>query len=260
MRQARPKGKPPWAWTLAASLLVPGVLVGRADADPAPGCAAPLQVRPLATPGDDASGGAPDSAGPGDYRHNLRPTRLGWPTLSHWCVWIEPIGPSGPGLLWDQRWMAAVDGALATWEQRLSISRVSSPEQAQILIWRRKPPLRHNRASHGRAELQLQEVQRNGQWQIEPLVSVDISPGQAQPAIQATALHELGHAVGLWGHSDQSGDVMAVAPGAKPLLQLSSRDQRTLEWLYRQPGLGASATRVAAPPAAGPARPAPDAN
>ena len=243
---------------LAFALVLVPSLGARAADGPEPSCPVAMAVRPLAIPADGSHGPAPIPAGPGDYRGQLQPTHLGWPTLKHWCVWIEPVSASGPGLLWDQRWFAAVDGALATWEQRLPISRVNTPEQAQILLWRRKPPLRHNRASHGRAELELQEVQRNGHWQIEPMVSVAISPGQAQPAIQATALHELGHAFGLWGHSDQSGDVMAVAPGAKPLLQLSPRDLATLNWLYQQPGL--APTPAAAPPAAGLTPLAPGAN
>ena len=85
-------------------------------------------------------------------------------------------------------------------------------------------------------------MQRQGTWQLEPNVTVLISPGQAQPAIQATALHELGHAFGLWGHSDQPGDAMAVSPGAQPILQLSNRDLRTLQWLQQQPGLSQPAT------------------
>jgi predicted Zn-dependent protease len=73
-------------------------------------------------------------------------------------------------------------------------------------------------------------------------VTVLISPGQAPLAIQATALHELGHAFGLWGHSDQAGDAMAVKPGPTPILDLSERDQRTLRWLQQQPGLSPSTT------------------
>jgi predicted Zn-dependent protease len=85
--------------------------------------------------------------------------------------------------------------------------------------------------------LQLLQVQRAGVWSLEPQVAVLISPGQAEPAIQATALHELGHAFGLWGHSDQPGDAMAVSPGAQPVLELSPRDRATLRWLQAQPGL-----------------------
>ena len=88
-----------------------------------------------------------------------------------------------------------------------------------------------------RAVLQLLQVQRAGGWSLEPQVAVLISPGQAEPAIQATALHELGHAFGLWGHSDQPGDAMAVSPGAQPVLELSPRDRATLRWLQAQPGL-----------------------
>jgi predicted Zn-dependent protease len=55
-------------------------------------------------------------------------------------------------------------------------------------------------------------------------------------------LHELGHAFGLWGHSDQPSDAMAAKPGAKPILELSERDQRTLRWLQQQPGLNPSPT------------------
>ena len=155
---------------------------------------------------------------------------------------MEPVNNIGPTGIWEQRWHQAVIAAIATWQHHLGISLVNQPEQAQVLVQRRRPPLRNNRASHGRAELQLLEVQRQGAWQLEPNVTVMISPGQAQPAIQATALHELGHAFGLCGHSDQAGDVMATIPGAKPILQLSHRDLRTLQWLQQQPGLSQPAT------------------
>ena len=83
--------------------------------------------------------------------------------------------------------------------------------------------------------LALVEVSRGGTWRLEPHVEVLISPGQRELAIEATALHELGHAFGLWGHSDDAGDAMAVAPGADPVVTLSDRDRATLRWLYRQP-------------------------
>ena len=132
--------------------------------------------------------------------------------------------------------------ALATWQRHLAITLVDQPDRAQVLVERRRPPRLNNRASHGRAVLQLLEVQRQQTWQLEPRVMVLISPGQAQPAIQATALHELGHAFGLWGHSDQPGDAMAANPGATPILDLSERDRRTLRWLQQQHGLSPSPT------------------
>ncbi|MFM7549046.1 MAG: hypothetical protein ACKO8I_09255, partial [Cyanobacteriota bacterium] len=72
---------------------------------------------------------------------------------------------------------------------------------------------------------------------LEPRVTVMISPGQRLEAIEATALHELGHAFGLWGHSDNPADAMAATPGPQPIRGLSQRDRATVLWLQQQPGL-----------------------
>ena len=152
-------------------------------------------------------------------------------------MWLEPVSDRGPTGIWEQRWHQSVSQALQTWQQHLRITVVEQPEQAQVQLIRRRPPIQNQRASHGRAVLELLEVKRLGEWQLEPKVTVLISPGQAPTAIQATALHELGHAFGLWGHSDRADDVMAVKPGAAPRLTLSERDLRTLQWLQEQPGL-----------------------
>ncbi|MCP9830112.1 peptidase [Synechococcus sp. HJ21-Hayes] len=168
----------------------------------------------------------------------MRPTPAGWPRRDHWCLWVEPISDTEPTGIWQQRWHGAVLAAVATWQRQLPITLVSDPTRAQVLVQQRRPPLRNQRASHGRAQLQLLEVKRDGPWQLEPRVEVLISPGQGPRAIQATALHELGHAFGLWGHSDQPGDAMASQPGAEPVLELSPRDRATLQWVQQQPGLG----------------------
>ncbi len=155
---------------------------------------------------------------------------------------MEPVRDAGPTGIWEQRWHQAVIQAITTWQRDLAITVVAHTEQAQVLVERRRPPILNNRASHGRATLQLLEVKRDGPLQLEPRVAVLISPGQSPAAMQANALHELGHAFGLWGHSDQPSDVMAVQPGAQPILELSERDRRTVQWLQQQPGLRPAAT------------------
>jgi len=196
-------------------------------------------------PSDRPAPAAPQADPSGlDYRHRLQTTPFGWPRRDHWCVWVEPAASGGAAARWEQIWLRAVAAALASWGELLPISRVPDPAQAQLLVLRQRPPLSNGRASHGRAELQLALVQRSlphpgGEpvAQLEPRVTVRISPGQRAEAIEATALHELGHGFGLWGHSDHAEDAMAAVPGPRPIRRPSARDRATLLWLQSQPGL-----------------------
>ena len=172
------------------------------------------------------------------YASSLATTSLGWPSLPHWCVWVQPSSSAVPDR-WEQRWSTAVQGALDQWSGVVPLQRVDTADRAHVLLQRRKPPLKSVggrwRASNGRSLLQLLQVRRQQTWRFEPQVTVLVSPHLRAAVLQSTALHELGHAFGLWGHSPDPTDVMAVHQGQQPVLALSAQDRVTLRWLRQQP-------------------------
>ena len=171
------------------------------------------------------------------YASSIATTSLGPPVLKHWCVWVQPADAL-PANRWDQRWLNAVSSALTTWGALVPLTRVDSPEQANVMIWRQRPARRQVagvwRASNGRTQLQVVDVQRQDRRRLEPQVKVMVSPGLRAEALQATVLHELGHAFGLWGHSSVPTDALAVSQGESPVLVLSERDRLTLVWVMQQ--------------------------
>lgn len=197
-----------------------------------------VKLARLTSGADQAKAAETPGLDPVGYSQRLATSALGPPVLPLWCVWVEPVVQARPDR-WQRRWSNAVDSALATWEQVLPIVRVRDPKRAQVLIERRRPPRRQLslgwRASNGRSLLEVLSVQRQQAWRLEPRVTVLVSPELRATVLEATALHELGHAFGLWGHSDEAADVMAVFQGGEPALALSQRDRLTLEWLRQQP-------------------------
>ena len=171
------------------------------------------------------------------YASSIATTSLGPPVLKHWCVWVQPAAAT-PANRWDQRWLDQVSSALTTWRALVPLTLVDNPDQANVLIHRQRPARRQVagvwRASNGRTQLQVVDVQRQGRRRLEPLVKVMVSPGLRAEALQATALHELGHAFGLWGHSSVPTDVLATSQGESPVLVPSQRDRLTLAWVMRQ--------------------------
>ena len=171
------------------------------------------------------------------YASSIATTSLGPPVLNHWCVWVQPADAT-PVNRWDQRWLDQVSSALTTWGALVPLTLVDNPDQANVLIHRQRPARRQVagvwRASNGRTQLQVVDVQRQGRRRLEPLVKVMVSPGLRAEALQATALHELGHAFGLWGHSSVPTDVLAISQGERPVLVPSQRDRLTLAWVMQQ--------------------------
>ena len=109
------------------------------------------------------------------YASSIATTSLGPPVLKHWCVWVQPAAAT-PVNRWDQRWLDQVSSALNTWGALVPLTLVDNPDQANVLIHRQRPARRQVagvwRASNGRTQLQVVDVQREGHRRLEPLVKV----------------------------------------------------------------------------------------
>lgn len=109
---------------------------------------------------------------------------------------------------------------------------VDTLNQSQIdFRWRRV-----DRNSLGHCEY---EIDAHGRL-FSAEIQIGISDGVLHSAYQDTGevrhtiLHEIGHALGLTGHSDHPDDIMYV-PHQYGVYRLSQRDAETLRWLYRLP-------------------------
>ncbi len=73
-------------------------------------------------------------------------------------------------------------------------------------------------------------LERGGWASID--LAVEDGEGEALPreSVRRTATHELGHALGIWGHSPDAGDIMAVRPQTDGV---SRADVNTLRIAYR---------------------------
>lgn len=146
-----------------------------------------------------------------------------------------------------QTWVTFVSQAVAEWSVYFPLKIVDDPETADITIWRRRPGLRLSDtgeilpARSAEANYQLYHIsQENSSNLTEKLpeilahkFTIFLSPTQTGSYIQSAAKHELGHALGIWGHSPLETDVMYLAQviNSPPI---SPRDINTLQRIYQQ--------------------------
>jgi predicted Zn-dependent protease len=168
----------------------------------------------------------------GDYFDQVRPVKVGalvWSNLPI-RVYIEPA-PTGT-LMKPEVWQTAISQAVKEWQPYLSLKLVNAASEADIRVSASSPPQKHGarvRSAETSYELYVGEHQT-----LAHRVAVRIRPSQTSQYLTAAARHELGHALGIWGHSLNPTDVMYFAQVRTPP-GISARDINTLKRVYLQP-------------------------
>ncbi|HEY9669682.1 MAG TPA: peptidase [Coleofasciculaceae cyanobacterium] len=212
------------------------------DSLPAP------QIHPLPTPLAQWQ----DATDAGDYFSQIKPTPLGYLIWSQFPIRIYVERPKDPteasaSIQRFQKWVDAVLQAVQEWTLYLPLEVVTQPEVADIAILHERPPLQASfnretgqfnipraRSAETRYEFYLGQAKNASQQILLQRFTIKLSPHQTADYTLATARHELGHALGIWGHSPFPTDTMYFSQVRNPP-QISARDINTLKRIYEQP-------------------------
>ena len=202
----------------------------------------PLQTHPLPTPLNQWQ----DQPYSGDYFDQIEPSVAGYLLWSEFPIKIyfdRPDNPSDTAATTRRfnQWVSAVETSISEWNSYLPMTEVDRAELADIIIERNDPPIDvqvdpetgqldipRARTAQARYEFYIENNQL-----LHKMV-IQISPRLSQVATLSAARHELGHGLGIWGHSLQENDVLYFSQVSSSI-PISSRDINTLKKIYEQP-------------------------
>ena len=192
-----------------------------------------------------------DPQNTGDYFNRITPTPLGYLIWSEFPVKIYFDHPKENNNNIEasqkrfQQWEKAVETALKEWNEVIPLTIVQQPELADIIVDRVSPAIIKGKINPetglfdlAKARSAITSYQFYLSQDKPPILSyhmsVKINPALSYDAILGAARHEFGHALGIWGHSQEETDIMYYSQTSN-LASISSRDINTLKKIYQQP-------------------------
>ena len=202
-----------------------------------------LQVHPLPQFLEDWQ----DLSNSGDYFEQIKSTPLGYLVWSQFPVKIyveESTGTENTAANSRfQQWTAAVRKAIAEWNVYFPLSEVTQQDTADIVVLRSQPE-REVKLNPDTGLFDIPRAiaaQTNYEFYLtdEPAkialrMTVQVGSNFAGESLLATIRHELGHALGIWGHSPAESDALYFSQVSYPP-SISARDINTLKKIYQQP-------------------------
>jgi predicted Zn-dependent protease len=176
-----------------------------------------------------------DKTNSGDYFDQIKSTKVGYLIWSRFPVKVKIETPTDINEKQSQIWVNSVSQAVQEWSIYLPLQIVEKSAIADITISRKSPPLQ--REPNGKILRSRSAFTTFDLYTEKNILShrftILLSPSQTGEYVLSAARHELGHALGIWGHSLLNTDTMYFSQVRKPPF-ISIRDVNTLKRVYEQ--------------------------